>query len=60
VLDPQALELEAMLLLLADRRILEALVVDRALEADGAVRRRLALILGRIADPRGFLLGGAL
>ncbi len=51
-LDPQALELEAMLLLLADRRILEPLVVDQAMRAEPAVRRRLALVLGRIADTR--------
>jgi len=46
-------ELEALLVLLADRRILEPLVVSRALESDVSMRRHLALTLGRVGDGAG-------
>lgn len=53
VIDSAELELRALLLLLADRRTFEALAVERALQAGPEMRRRLALTVGRIGDPRG-------
>lgn len=47
------LEERALLLLLDDRRTYDGFTVAQALEADAAVRRTLALTLGRIGDPRG-------
>lgn len=53
--DSEQLEIEALLLLIGDRRIFEPLVVGRALESPHAnLRWRLALVLGQVGDPRGF------
>ena len=46
-------ELQALLLFLADRRVIEPTVVGQALEASPPIRRQLALALGRIGDLAG-------
>lgn len=49
----EALEIEALLLLIGDRRVLEPIAVSRALESTEVhLRWRLALVLGQIGDAR--------
>lgn len=43
----------ALLALLADRRLFEALTVTRASDGPAALRRELAVTLGRVGDPQG-------
>ncbi len=51
--DSESAEVEALLLLLGDRRVYEPIVVSRALESnDAQIRWRLALVLAQIGDPR--------
>ncbi len=47
------LEMRALLLLLVDRQIFEAYTVDTARSGGPALRRQLAVTVGRIGDPRG-------
>ncbi|MCB1056580.1 MAG: HEAT repeat domain-containing protein, partial [Acidobacteria bacterium] len=51
--DVPDLELRALLLLLADRRLFEPLTVERAFDGDEELRYELAVTLGRIGDRAG-------
>lgn len=53
LLAGQALELRALLLLMADQKFLDPVTVAGAAGGDPELRRQLALTLGRVGDPRG-------
>ena len=51
--DASTLELRALLLMMSDQRFIDPVTVASAAVAGPDLRRRLALTLGRIKDPRG-------
>ena len=52
VMDVPDLTVRALLLLVADRRMYEPVTFEKARQGSAALRRSLALVLGRIDDPR--------
>jgi len=52
VIDVPDLQARALLLLVADRRIYEPVTFEKARQGSVALRRDLALVLGRLDDPR--------
>ena len=52
VMDVPDLEVRALLLLVADRRMYEPVTFEKARQGSAALRRSLALVLGRLDDPR--------